>query len=105
MKWPSCSVCNGIAAVFVGAIVCWVIAEDTSDVKQTPSSRRPLEFRPYFVSPGALKSLIETQGSSSHATNAPGKQTSGIAGDEDIRKFFVDAGVPFPEGSFVTYNE
>jgi type II secretory pathway component GspD/PulD (secretin) len=48
------------------------------------------ETRTYPAQPGVFKSLAVTE--------------KGETGSEDAKRYFQDAGVPFPEGSSVTYN-
>jgi len=79
--------------------------------------------RSYNVSPDAIRSLIAGGGGGGVAPTptgmtpiptvpgaAPGAAaapapTAGVSGSEELKKFFQDAGVPFPPGSSLTYFE
>lgn len=73
--------------------------------------------RPFKVSPDAIKALMSTASTAAPMAPqlggvpgggaAPGGALPGAApsGGGDLKSFFVDAGVPFPTGSSITYFE
>ncbi len=94
---------------------------ETSAVVLLPSDAVEGEMitRPYKVSPDAIKALMATPTATAPmaptlGVSAPGGGGVAIGGalpgatpsaGGDLKQFFVDAGVPFPSGSSITYFE
>ena len=104
MKSSTCMVWNGIAALIVGIMVDRGVAEDAGKEKQAADSNHQLELRPYHIPPGVFKTLVEIPETSSQGTNSQPREAKTAISDQELQKFFVEAGVPFPEGSFIAYN-
>src|ERR1043166_666431 len=90
---------------FAAFTVTQCVAAESTATNQASTSERSLAYRAYFVPSSEVRMWAEPRVSSPGVTNAPASQTSPIPTDQRLQKFFVDVGVSFPEGSFVTYNE
>lgn len=86
----------------VVVLLLWLafVQSDFADEAGAPQ----FEFRAYPIQPGVFKTLIEIPDDSAPSAVVSSNRPAVVVRDDDIKKFFVEAGVPFPAGSMISHN-